>query len=79
MMLATTSSYADTTGTDVWSKACSLVFATDLENKASIIPSAECKCVQQGGVVLPARLGPCQRVGIILHINRIRLDQRTPP
>lgn len=78
MMLATTSSYADTTETDVWSKACSLVFATDLENKVSIILSAECKCVQQGGVALPARLGSRQRVGIILRIDRIRLDQRTP-
>lgn len=47
-MLAT-SFCADTADADVWSKACSLVFATDLQNKVSVILTAERKCVQQGG------------------------------
>lgn len=79
MMLAT-SSCADTQQTLTYgAKACLLVFATDLENKVSIILSAECKCVQQGGVALPARLGSPQRLGIVVRIDRKRLDQRMLP
>lgn len=79
MMLAT-SSCADTQQTLTYgAKACLLVFATDLENKVYIVLSAECKCVQQGGAALPARLGSPQRLGIIVRMDEIWLDQRTPP
>lgn len=45
-MLATFSSCAGTASADVWSKVCLFVFSTDLENKVSVILTAECKCVQ---------------------------------
>lgn len=51
-LVLATSSCADTASADVWSKACSLVFSTDLEVKVSVMLSAERKCVRQGGAAL---------------------------
>lgn len=41
--------------------------------------TAECKCVLQCGVALRARLWIVVRAGIIVCIDRMRLDRLTPP